>query len=202
MSVFVARILNSENDWESVSILKNTDAGVTGFSHGETYQYGFEHWLNNDILKELKIGYIDCYRDTYYKEEAERVILINFDGNALWYVGDLSKVRPLRRGEIASVKRDLEQRGWLKNIRGQFNNIGDIRELNDNHEYMKHYNAKEVVGEPQTNPFVLNIRYAELNFLQKPIDLILIYPEIKDKWMRLSNRFKTIPPQLYKVLGI
>ncbi|MFN3849399.1 MAG: hypothetical protein ACK4NY_08230 [Spirosomataceae bacterium] len=202
--IVAAKVLNSTNQWQSVTPLYdvNNQVGVTGFINNQSYQYGFEQWLNNDILKDLKLGYLDCYRSHNFNDLAERVIIFQLLRGNIWYIGNLYGVKQLCYNEIEEIQNQLIEQNWLDIINNNFIEIGDLRLLDETHEYLQHYNANHIVGNPDTNPFILNIRYSELKLLTNPINLTQIYPQINNKWRRLSIRYNNIPNELIQIFDL
>ena len=162
------------------------------------YNIGFEEWLNNGFLREHKLGYLDCYRDTRFPaNDVQNVGLFMFSPNdrKVYSVGKLTKVRQLRDDEIQGCRYMIEHGGFINSVQQHFRAIGDHRPIENNpqHEYWRCFKSNKIDEEAGKN-FILNITYDSIELFHNRRDLTaLIGKPINSKWNRLSKRYHTVP---------
>jgi hypothetical protein len=153
------------------------------------YYFGLEEWMNNPILKELKLGYIDSFRRTLRTGVEERVVLFmyNPNDNQIYYVGNLYGVEQLNEQEINQIRINLNNENWLEIVQTDFNNIGDQRLIQNHKEYMKCWHAQLIVG-PTGGSFIVNIKYKKLEIFSEKerVNITKLIPEVNNSWKKLS----------------
>jgi len=168
----IARIILNTHNWVSPS--NSTNKNAVEVKNGKnTYRYGYEEWINDEQIKALNLGYLECYRRSNFPEIAELVLLVYRDVNGdYFHYGNMYKVRQLQNHEIESLRIDLQKINWLKRVESQFNAAPFFDKRNFlNHPYLDAWNSNEIITEAQKPGFVLNFEYKSLNILPKPINL-------------------------------
>jgi hypothetical protein len=168
----IARIILNTNNWVSPS--NSTNKNAVEVKNGiNSYRYGYEEWNNDEQIKALNLGYLECYRHSNFPDDAELIILVYRDDNGdYFHYGNMYNVRQLQNHEIETIRKELQKINWLKKVESQFNSAPffDTRHFS-NHHYMSAWNSNEIVTRAQMPGFVMNIKYKSLNILPKPVNL-------------------------------
>ncbi len=188
----IARIIFNTNNWVSPS--NSTIKNAVEFKNGiSSYRYGYEEWNNDEQIKALNLGYLECYRRSNFPDVAELIILVYRDDNGdYFHYGNIYNVRQLQNHEIETIRKELQKINWLKKVESQFNSAPffDTRHFS-NHHYMSAWNSNEIITKAQKPGFVLNVEYKSLNILPKPINLTKLAGTAFDnrKISRLRSRY-------------
>jgi hypothetical protein len=168
----IARIILNTNNWVSPS--NSTNKNAVEVKNGiNSYRYGYEEWNNDEQIKALNLGYLECYRHSNFPDDAELIILVCRDGNGdYFHYGNMYNVRQLQNHEIESLRIELQKTNWLNKVESQFLAAPFFDNSNFlNHHYMGAWNSNEIVTRAQMPGFVMNIKYKSLNILPKPVNL-------------------------------
>jgi len=192
--MYASKLVHNNNNWTSVSGLAQTGI-LVDTNKKNSYYFGLEEWINNSILRKMKVGYIDSYRAFHRTDAVDRIILFSFNptNRQVYYVGNLYKVRQLANEEINPLKTMLNQ-NWLGEVQNGFHNIGDNRPIQNHIEYMGCWDSNNIVAETRQS-FILNIRYEKIKLFPKKdwVNLTELIPEINSQWKRLIHRFNVSP---------
>lgn len=184
--MYASKLVLNSNGWTS-----STGLASDGIKVNNESVYGFEEWLNNPILRELKIGYIDSFRTGQNNNAFERIALFtyfNSDKN-IYYVGNLYGVKQLEYSELLNIRGRLENRGWLNAIRTEFNTV--FNGTNAFNLYNKCFNSHHVTGKTQTT-FVCNLKYESLELFEPSnwINLTEMGRDVNNRWKHLNNLYE------------
>jgi hypothetical protein len=167
----IARIILNTNNWVSPSnsTIKNAVEVNNGIN---SYRYGYEEWNNDEQIKAINLGYLECYRHSSFPQLAELVLLVYRDADGDYYhYGNMYNVRQLQNLEIEPLRLQLQKIKWLKKVESQFKVAPFFDKRNFlNHPYLGAWNSNEIINEAQKPGFVLNFEYKSLNILPKPIN--------------------------------
>lgn len=98
----------------------------------------------------------------------------------------MKNVRQLECNEIYAIRKNLNQQNWLNIVHKHFQNVND-----DNTGFEKYKNcwiSNDIIAKTEES-FLFNLKYEKLYFLNKPINLSEIYPEINKKWKWLKTLY-------------
>jgi hypothetical protein len=168
----IARIILNTNNWVSPS--NSTVKNAVKVNNGiNSYRYGYEEWNNDEQIKALNLGYLECYRRSNYPEVAELIILIYRDDNGdYFHYANMYEVSQLKNHEIEPLRKELQKINWLKKVESQFNNAPFFDNRNfSNHHYTGAWNSNEIVSKAQIPGFIMNVKYKSLYILPKPVNL-------------------------------
>ena len=197
--MFAAKLVFNTNNFIQIAGEAQPGLPVNAPLGRAQYNIGFEEWLNNDFLKEQKLGYLDCYRAAMRVGVADVGLFMYDPGNGQIYsVGKLHGVQQLTNNQILGCRATLQIGGFINAVQQHFNILGDIRAIqnNPNHEYWQCFNNNNIVANPGNN-FILNIRYESIEIfkIQQRRNLTtLTNGEINDAWRRLGIRY-TMPEE-------
>jgi hypothetical protein len=156
----IARIILNTNNWVSPS--NSTNKNAVEVKNGiNSYRYGYEEWNNDEQIKALNLGYLECYRHSNFPDDAELIILVCRDDNGdYFHYGNMYNVRQLQNHEIETIRKELQKINWLKKVESQFNNAPFFDNRNFlNHHYMGAWNSNEIVTKAQIPGFIMNVKY-------------------------------------------
>ena len=150
--------------------------------------FGLEEWNNNKIIRDLKIGYLDSFRTNKVNGLTELICLFSYNttDRKIYLVGYMKNVRQLECNEIYAIRKNLNQQNWLNIVHKHFQNVND-----DNTGFEKYKNcwiSNDIIAKTEES-FLFNLKYEKLYFLNKPINLSEIYPEINKKWKWLKTLY-------------
>jgi hypothetical protein len=198
---YAARLVWNIHNWQYPS--GQTNHGVFVPRVGGGYHYGLEEWLNHKKLRELKIGYLDCYRTTVRNDGPQNILLYTIDpiSRHYYHVGLIQGVSQIHDSvpQINQVKAALGE-DWLQNPIDL-----DFRRLNHTlpgqqpagtNLYRTHnWNATNIVSTPPDG-FIVNIRYQKIDLFDRSewVDLTKMDPEISNRWKYIRNRFTSPHP--------
>lgn len=194
--MYAAKLVYNTNDFTQIAGLAQSGLGVNVPINGRnSYNIGFEEWLNNDFLKQHKLGYLDCYRDAAHIDIVDvGLFMYDTQDRNIYSVGKLCGVQQLTNGEIEACRVILMNGGFIDTVQHHFNDIGDNRQIhnNPNHEYWNCFNNNNIVAKPGEN-FILNIRYDSIEIFNNPHRNLTALTKRKiNNWKRLRNR-NTMP---------
>lgn len=188
--MYVSKLVYNSNEWTSPTGLASN--GIT-LNNGEVY--GFEEWLNNSILKKLKIGFLESFRKRKGTEKIGRIALITFckRTRTVYYVGNLYDVTQITNNQIP-LKRQLLPEDWLDIISADLTR--QFPNTNANELYLQCYNSNIISG-PIGGSFVFNIKYENLELFprEKWINLTKLNPEVNKRWRRIIHLYN-VPNEL------
>ena len=168
----IARIILNTNNWVSPS--NSTNKNAVEVKNGiNSYRYGYEEWNNDEQIKALNLGYLECYRHSNFPDDAELIILVCRDDNGdYFHYGNMYNVRQLQNHEIETIRKELQKINWLKKVESQFNSAPffDTRHFS-NHHYMSAWNSNEIVTRAQMPGFVFNLKYDKIDIFKALINL-------------------------------
>ncbi len=192
--MYAAKLVHNINNWVSVSGYAQT--GITvNINIKKSYYFGLEEWINNPILRKMKVGYLDCYRASIHLGLADKIALFSYDprNTNIYHVGNVYGVEQLNDNNIPAIYPNLNPNNWLNQVEHDFHNIGDLRAILNHIEYMHCWNALHI-NDDIGNAFILNIRYKEIEFFEPSnrVNITHLNRLVNNKWKRLSRRY-TVP---------
>jgi hypothetical protein len=168
----IARIILNTNNWVSPSnsSIKNAVEVNNGIN---SYRYGYEEWNNDEQIKVLNLGYLECYRHSSFPQVADLILLVYRDADGdYFHYGNMYNVRQLQNLEIETIRKELQKTNWLKKVESQFKVAPFFDNSNFlNHHYMGAWNSNEIVTRGQMPGFIMNIEYNSFKLLPQPINL-------------------------------
>jgi hypothetical protein len=168
----IARIILNTSNWVSPSnsTIKNAVEVNNGIN---SYRYGYEEWNNDEQIKAMNLGYLECYRHSSFPQLAELVLLVYRDADGDYYhYGNMYNVRQLQNLEIEPLRLQLQKIKWLKKVESQFKVAPFFDNSNFlNHPYLGAWNSNEIVTRAQMPGFIMNIEYNSFKLLPQPINL-------------------------------
>lgn len=199
--IYAARLVWNIDNWEFPSGL--TQHGVRVNYNNGKYYYGLEEWLNNKKLRDLKLGYLDCYRITKRQDKVDIMLYtVNPLDNKYYHIGSIKAVSQIDENPntISSIKNQLAEKDWLtKKIKEDFNRIEKTPKGVDSNGLLSYqnnnWNSKIFVSNPPGG-FILNIRYENITFFEKHkwVDLSIKDPEISVRWRHIRHRYALLNP--------
>ena len=195
--MYIARIFNNESKWEKPD---NTDIWAKPNNHrksgygeiltqNKNISFGFEEWLFNSVLLNLKIGFLECYRQNRFTDKVDIILFIRNNTSTCLQIAKLINVEQINDAQINEIKKELTKTEWQqychKDLKEICNNnqsaINESKQLWDNH-----YNCNTILVNKKNNPrdgFIINIKYDKVEIFKNPITF---YPVE----FRLSERTK------------
>lgn len=168
----IARIILNTNNWVSPSnsTIKNAVEVNNGIN---SYRYGYEEWNNDEQIKALNIGYLECYRHSNFPQVAELIVLVFRDADGDYYhYGNMYNVKQLQNHEVEPLRIELQKINWLKKVESQFNAAPFFDNRNfSNHHYMGAWNSNKIVTKAQKPGFIFNLKYDKIDIFKTPINL-------------------------------
>lgn len=190
---YASKLVHNTNNYNSVTGVAQT--GIFVNNNKKPYYFGLEEWNNQKTLKQKKVAYIDSYRAFNRIGIAERIALFSFNpiNTNVYHCGNLYGVRQLENKEIPELREYLNQNNWLNIVGDSFNEIGDVRPINEHTEYMRCWNSNNIVASTGKG-FILNISYKKLELFEPEnwVNLTHIIPEVNVRWHYLRQRY-TLP---------
>lgn len=186
----VSKLVFNNNNWTTVSRLAQTGVSVNrNTNYKNKYNFGLEEWINCDILRKHKLGYLDSFRSFPRLGNHERIELINFSNGIVYHVGRLENVKRVKCAEISLIKDLLMKDNWLKKVEADLHKIQDLRPIANHNEYMQCWNSEDIVA-PTNEGFIINIRYDALTFFEHPINLSAQESSVNNQWKRLIHLYE------------
>lgn len=172
-----SKLVYNKNDYFSVSGF--AQVGVEFVIDNKKKFFGFEEWNNNDIFKNLKIGYLDSFRARKIENKIDLVSMFSYNAKhkKVYLIGYMKNVRQLESNEIDVIKKLLEEVNWLNSIQDDFQNVSDNNTGFE--KFKKCFNSKEIITKTE-NSFVVNLKYEEIKILKNSINLTEIFPNINN----------------------
>jgi hypothetical protein len=192
----ISKLVHNTNNWTCIAGVAKTGIHVTN-SERKSYYFGLEEWNNSEVLKKHQFAYLDSFRSFPRFDYFEKIELINYNQQTVYHVGRLKGVKQIKCNEIPEIKKTLLDENWLEQVQMDFHQINDLREIENNIEYMSCWKSEEIVA-PINEGFILNVRYDEMTFFDNAIDLSALNPEINNL-KRLVLLFE-LPPQIESIL--
>lgn len=193
--IYAARLVWNIDKWVFPSGL--TKHGVPVNYNNGFYYYGLEEWLNNKELRDLKFGYLDCYRITRRQDKVDILLYtVNPLNNHYYHIGLMKGVSQIDNNPnmITSIKNQLAKDWLSKTIKDDFDRIETAGIGVDSNGLLlyknNNWNSQIIVSEPPGG-FILNIRYDKITFFEedKWVDLSLKDPEISGRWRHIRQRY-------------
>lgn len=177
-----SKLVYNFNGYNSVNSV--AQVGVEFSIKNKKRFFGLEEWNNNKIIKDLKIGYLDSFRSNQVNDLTELIWLFSYypTDRKIYLVGYMKNVRQLECNEIYEIRNLLLGRNWLNFVREDFKNVND--DGLGFEKYKKCLYSNDIITKIEKS-FVFNLKYDETFFLDKPLNLTDIFPEINKKWRRL-----------------
>ena len=183
----VSKIVNNTNNWKSISGIAQTGIMVNTIGLSESFFLGLEEWNNSEILRKLKLAYLDSFRSVKRTEYFDCINLINYKNGIVYLVGKIEGVKQLENDEIEEIRNTLSHHNWLPKIKNDFTSLNETQIIENPQEYLTCWNSEEIVA-PTNQSFILNLRYEKILFLKEPINLTEL--DIRaNNWRRLSKLF-------------
>lgn len=181
-----SKLVYNCNGYNSVNTV--AQVGIEFSINNKKKFFGLEEWNNNKIIKDLKIGYLDSFRTNQVNSLIELIWLFSYypTDRKIYLVGYMKNVRQLECNEIYAIRKNLNQQNWLNIVHKHFQNVND-----DNTGFEKYKNcwiSNDIIAKTEES-FLFNLKYEKLYFLNKPINLLEIYPEINKKWKWLKTLY-------------
>lgn len=181
-----SKLVYNCNGYNSVNTV--AQVGIEFSINNKKKFFGLEEWNNNKIIKDLKIGYLDSFRTNQVNSLIELIWLFSYypTDRKIYLVGYMKNVRQLECNEIYAIRKNLNQQNWLNIVHKHFQNVND-----DNTGFEKYKNcwiSNDIIAKTEES-FLFNLKYEKLYFLNKPINLSEIYPEINKKWKWLKTLY-------------
>ena len=156
--------------------------------------FGLEEWNNCEEFKRLKIGFVDSFRHHLFPEIIDilRLFTLRPDGQ-MFHVGNMYNVQQLVPNEIERIRNNFCE-SWLKQVEQKFNNVGDMREIEQNIEYICCYNSNIIIG-AIGKIFIANLKYERMEIFAVEKRKNLTYlnrgcrPTINRSWRHLSTLY-------------
>lgn len=183
----VSKIVNNSNNWKSISGIVQTGILIKNNGLAKSYFLGLEEWNNSEILRELKLAYLDSFRSVRRTEYFDCINLINYKNGIVYLVGKIEGVKQLENDEIEEIRNTLSHHNWLPKIKNDFTSLNETQLFENPQEYLKCWNSENIVA-PTNQSFILNLRYEKILFLKKPINLTEL-DNRANNWRRLSKLF-------------
>ncbi len=183
---FAAKLVFNNSAWQHPTKLVTEGTGI--FVPSSDLYFGLEEWLNHPVLKELKIGFIDCYRASEYSEKVDVLHLFTFNSSnkTVYHIGNMYGVKQIHYSEIEQIRQKLQEQHWLKSIEEDFKAIG-VSKIN---EYLKIWSSNVIVGSTAES-FMANVHYEQIELWDKKDwkNLTKQNPKVNTSWRRLSKRY-------------
>ncbi len=178
-----SKLVYNSNGWTSLTGL--TRDGVR-LNNGSAF--GFEEWLNNPILKELKVGYIDSFRSADVDNRIDKIVLFTLENRVNYYVGQIIGASRIDNVEVLNTRARLINRNWLINVNNELNNI-----FNDPNAFIKYnrcFNSNKVTGNTEST-FICNLKYESMEIFQREnwINISEMGQRVNSRWRHLRNLY-------------
>ncbi len=186
-----AKLITNTQDWIVPSNSENSDVGVlVNLPNNIQIRYGYEEWLFNETLKQHKIGFLECYRHRYYPNVEKVMLFANFNQGDLFHVGNIIGVQSLTNNDILPIRETLGQ-DWLNFVNQCLSFYNNNLNLNVPIGAYQHWNSQSVIKDALNGQlgFAFNIKYKEIEYLKKPVNMTSLDPLVNVKWKRLSKRY-------------
>ncbi len=198
---YAARIVWNIHKWEFPSGL--TNHGVQVNHNNGAYNYGLEEWLNNKKFRDLKLGYLDCYRITQRQEKSVNLMLYTVDpaDNHYYHIGSVYGVRQIdsRPDTIERIREQLPA-DWLTNtIDEDFKRIEHTPVDNNSNGLLiynnNNWNSQNIISDPPGG-FIVNFQYENISFFDRNnwVDLSEKDIEISTRWRHIRQRYSLLNP--------
>jgi len=180
----VAKLVYNSNGWSFP-----TGLASDGIIVNDCEVFGFEEWINNPVLRGLKIGFIESFRTCRRPKTIDRIALITFckRTKTVYFVGNLYTITQIDNNQIPQI-RQLLPSNWLEIIAGDFNR--QFPNTNAFQQYLQCYNSNIISGSIGGS-FVFNIKYEKLELFPRKnwINLTSINPDVNNKWKHLKQLY-------------
>lgn len=179
----ISKVVRNNDNWMRVTAIAQTGIEVI-HEKCENYHFGLEEWNNCEVFKKHRIAYLDSFRGFRRTERYENIELINFNNHTVYHIGTLKGVRSITSEEIEEIRNTLKNENWLETVEQDFQQIHDLRLIENHTEYMNCWHSNEIVAEVNKG-FILNIRYDEMIYFDEPRNLTLQDQSVNLRWRRL-----------------
>ena len=191
--VCAAQIMRNANNWVTPSNSDRRDVAVLVNLPNDThYRYGYEEWLFHSEMKNINIGYLECYRKNSYLS-SDTIILYakGINNNDFFHIGTLYGVVKLNDNDINGIKNSLGE-SWLNEVQKNLDHlIGSTKNTKVSNGLYQQWNSNTILKDDLNNQlgFAFNIKYERYEMLEIPINLSAMDAIINIKWKRLSVRY-------------
>jgi hypothetical protein len=195
MITHVAKLVWNTNQYQSCSGIASNGVVVNG--HNVSYCYGLEEWMFNDFLKNMKIGYLDCYRlmNRSYPDVANiALISVNPKNKHILHIGNVLGVKEIYDNEIETIRGSLDQQNWLQDVVSP--NFEMIEACPPNqaigyNEYFENNFSSNEIRTEAPRGFIVNMRYDKIEFFEpeNQASLTQIDAKVNLRWKRLTQRY-------------
>lgn len=196
---YATRLFYNNANWEHPTnvdhnaFLNNGYGMIVNLGNDLTYRFGFEEWLNNNILRNQKLGFLESYRHIHYPEVADKILLYTKIGNDIFHVGNLYGVRQLTNDLIPQIRQELLMMEWNNVIENDFDLLDDNRVFQEHLEYQQHWQSQSIVINNIECGFCININYKKIEFYSSNSFVNLSALDNQNSfyhnWQYLSTRF-------------
>ena len=120
-----SKLVYNNNDYLYVSGFAKV--GIEFSINSKKIFFGLEEWNNNEIIKDLKLGYLDSFRANKVDGVIDFILLFSYyqEEKKVCLIGCLKNVRQLDCNKIKEIRNLLLGRNWLNIVREDFQNIND-----------------------------------------------------------------------------
>jgi len=172
-----SKLVYNCNGYDSVNSV--AQVGIEFSINNKKRFFGLEEWNNNKIIRDLKIGYLDTFRANKINKVIEIIVLFSFNkkNKKVYLIGCMKNVKQLECNEIYEIRKNLNQQNWLNIVHKHFQNVND-----DNtgfEKYEKCWYTNDIITKTEKS-FVFNLKYERIIFLDTPLNLTDIFPEINN----------------------
>ena len=204
-----AKLIWNTNNWEMPD--GNAVNGVPVNANNLNYSYGLEEFLRCPEQMEMRIGYLNCYRNhALAAVQPENVALFSqeFLGGPIMHIGNLYDVLPLQNEARIHIWDEFNGNNFINlRVNSAFCAIEGLQqdEFAAGTEVFLENNFGENLGNlpnihgEAPNGFFVNIQYGRMDFFDDPVNLTEIYLDVNKRWRRLSDPFiveKSPSPEL------
>lgn len=186
-----AKLISNNRQWIVPTNSENSDVGVLlNLPNDLQIRYGYEEWLFNETLKQQKIGFLECYRHRYYPNMENIMLFANLNQGDLFHVGTVIGVQSLTNKDILPIRETLGQE-WLNYVNQCLCFGNNNLNLNVPIGAYQHWNSQSIIKDDLNGQlgFAFNIKYKEIAYLEKPVNMTSLDPLVNVKWKRLSKRY-------------
>ena len=172
-----SKLVYNCNGYDSVNGI--AQVGIEFSINNKKKFFGLEEWNNNKIIKNLKLGYLDSFRANKINGVVEYIVLFFYNPNdkKVYLAGCLKNVRQLDFNEIQEKRNFLEEQNWINIVQENFQNIND--DGLGFKKFKKCWSSNDIIVKTEKS-FVFNLEYEKLIFLDIPLNLTDIFPEINN----------------------
>lgn len=173
-----SKLVYNCDGYDSVNSL--AQVGIEFSINNKKKFFGLEEWNNNKIIKNLKLGYLDSFRANKINGVVEYIVLFFYNPNdkKVYLAGCLKNVRQLDFNEIQEKRNFLDEQNWINIVKENFQNINDDDGLGFK-KFKKCWSSNDIIAKTEKS-FVFNLEYEKLIFLDLPLNLTDIFPEINN----------------------